>query len=655
MSAYNRMCRLAFAALMVLVVTCVCVGTAFAANATVWGAQTYTKNGTPATVTDLNLVYLQGAQGDTVYLTVKDGSNTIVQYLPHQLGEGADEGGEPIDVFSLKLENGLDEDKLKDGSYTVEVWTKRGGDQLFSGKVYGVWARLQKDGESAGTVLIGARTVADEGSSFTFAPPSIVRVDGVAYSKSSDSPEIEEYLAYYDYTFFDPDEANEAEVNYVDEDGNLLGTEKFPVVDGSGTYSIPATYDAPNGKRYRTLAFVDSVTATYPDQMAFTVQCAYVGGAAYVATIRFVDEDAAAPDNLIATDTVNVDGIYNYTVPRTIYKYEEADGEMRAVSYDLDDEQLWVLDVDADMDLVVNGAREIEVKYKKRSLDAGEVEVTFNQLDGRNDDNRGRMMGTQTATVTKDSPSATPADTIEIGGTTYVLASDASDCEYTYGSGKVPVVDVYYVPQGYSNNDAYEVTVNYVNYANGAVIRSEVVRSTSNPAVLTIDSPARFDRGSATYIRLDGQSGGLTHNFYSGMDTYTVYYRDSRDKLSDTVVIERIRVVAGGATSAEDDDAASSASTVTINPAVGYNVVGGTGNGTVVNDRGEDTNTERIADDETPSADAETTNTPSDEGGIIVGGIAAAVVLAIAALLWWFLVGRRKKDEDEAEAQGVGR
>lgn len=105
------------------------------------------------------------------------------------------------DVFGVNAPNGVDEAKLKDGSYTVEVWTKRGGTQLYAGAVYGVWARL---GDSGDTALIGARTVSDGGSfdfvlddtEFTVAPDA----SGIAITARDGSTELvsESRIALYD-------------------------------------------------------------------------------------------------------------------------------------------------------------------------------------------------------------------------------------------------------------------------------------------------------------------------------------------------------------------------------------------------------------------------------------------------------------------------
>ena len=653
--AKTRVLRMLAAMALAVAAACVFSGAALAADITVWGAQTYLSEESTTEDTSLNLVFASGTAGKTMFLTVKDGDTALAKNLPHTLGEGAEAGEASADVFRVNFPGGVSEDKLRNGSYSVEACSDRAGTQIYRGTVYGVWASL---GGSGKTPLIGTRTAA-EGESFNFVPPNVISHGDAVYKLASDTPEMNGMLAYYSYEEFDSSGSVDAQVNYVDKDGSILKVETFPVsTDGaSATHSIPATIDV-EGKRYRTLAYADEATATYPTQTTFTVPCLNMGGAAYLAVIKMVDEEG----NVIATDTVNVNGKFTYTVPNVIYKRELVNDETRVVEYDLDDEGVCRLDSDADISFVVNGKREITFNYKRQELDAGQIAVTYNQIDGRdNPDLAGRLMGTQTKTVTQENPTATPDQQIQVKGETFTLVSAASDYAYTYGSGEIPVIDAYYVPDGYTAPEPYTVTVDYVNYANDEVVRSETFESNNDDPIVKISAPAEFSDSGIDYVRLAGQTG-ITHNFYSGMKTYKVYYRDVNDDLSKNVVIERTRVVVrqvtttttrpgtGGTGTAQG----TATPTVSLNPGVGYNAIGGQGNGALVNDRGQDTNTERIGDDQTPLAqsDGTTTSAPTEEGGLMVGGIAAAIVAAIAviaALIWWFMVGRRRNEEEANE------
>ena len=635
-------------------------GSAFAAEIDAWGAQTTLPESSAEADADVNLVFLSGAAGDTVFLNVSDDSKTLVKNLAHALGEGGQTGDSVADVFSMKLPGGLNEDKLESGAYTVEVAATRNGSPMFRGTLYGVWARL----DGGATQLIGTR-VASDGGAYQFVPPNVVYQSGTAYQLASTAPDMQGNAAYYDYASFNPEDTVDGQITYVDQAGSTVKVETFPVAtDGTATtHEIPATINA-EGKLYRTIARTSSVQAVYPTQTSFTVPCLYMHGAPYLAKINMVDESG----EVIASDSVNVDGTYAYTAPRTIYKRVEVGGETRAVAYTLDDDEVWPLDSEADLPLVVNGVRTITIKYARQSIEEGEIAVTFYQLDAQDDPSKyGKLLGSQTATVTKDQATAAPDERIVVDGTTYVLVSDVSECTYTYGSGELPVIDAYYLPEGYGPGEPYTVTVNYVNYVTGSVIRSTTFESRSEEVYTPLEPPATFTESGVEYVRLAGQAD-LEHNYYSRMDTYTVYYRDANDTLSEGVVIERTRVITRGVTTTVTQGGGTTTSTaatpggaaangagavpISLNPDRGYNAIGGTGDRTLVNDRGQDANTERSGDDQTPLAQGQGDNAvtpPSDEGGLVAGGIAAAVVVAIAvlaALLWWLLVARRRNEDE---------
>ncbi len=659
------------------VATLLCMGSpAWAATVDVWGAQTVLAGDATSAKTQIDLVNMRGAAGETIFLSVSDGPMTLCKYLPHALGEDGQSGSDVADTFTFELPDGVSEAKLADGSYTVEAYASRGGDALYTGTLWGVWGRAEAaggEGSDTTTFLIGTR-VAGENDPFTFVAPTVAYQGSTPYRLVSNTPTMEGALAYFDYEPYDPADSVDGSISYVDQEGVLLKTDTIPGIPagGSVTQEIPATITA-NGKLYRTMARRSSVTASNPAQTSFVVPCIEVGAAPFVCTIKMVDQDG----NVIATDSLNVNDRYSYTVPNTIYKNVVSNGEERVVAYQLVDQAVWEFDV-ADQSEVVNGERVVTINYEAQEPEGGSIEVTFNQIDAASD----RLMGTATATVTQESPEATPAARITVDGTTYVLAGSASDYAYTYGSGEIPVVNVYYVLEGSESGDPYTVTVNYINMTDGQTVASRTYTATPEQPVMQLETPATFDEAGVTYVRLEGQSQPIAHNYYSSMRTYAVYYRDSNDTLLATTVIERTRVVydgvtyvgttvtgaagtgaAGGAagTGATGGAQGGAGATTGLNPTTGYSAVGGSGDQTLVDEQGRDSNTERIEDTQNPLASGTEEGAEGSEGTEGTDAQHAGTfswhtivvllgVLLGAFLIWLFLVKRRRDDDDEQEA-----
>lgn len=626
----------------------------------------------------LNLLYFSGERGATVYLNVNDGAKGIAKYLPYALGDG--KGGEAAgdqlsDVFALSLE-AIDEGKLRDGSYTVEVYDHRGGTQLYAGALYGVWARfIEAPGSDVvvGEQLIGSRTVGDGGfADALFVAPTVVYNGDTPYTLQAGDPVYDGNLAYYIYVPADTGEgAIDATVSYVLRDeGTLVKTDTIAGIPegGSQTYQIP-TLISEGDAAYRTLAYTDAFTATNPGRTSFVVPCVKLDSRSpYHVVIRMVDAETGA---VLASDTLDVEGTFGYEAPSAIHRMEQVDGEMRAVSYDLLDEADYVFDLQKDQDLVVNGVRTVDVHYQARSLDEGQVSVTFNQLDGQYQaDNARTLLGTQKETVTADNDTAVPQQQIQVAGKTYELVGSPDSYAYTYGSHELPVVDVYYLPEGYDAEDPYTVTINYVDIASREIVGGESYECTPDQLVQTFDLPGSVQSGGVEYIRVDGQGTTLQHNFFSNVQVYTVYYRDASDENANRLVVTRTRIVyedvtatlpgASGPRGSFGSAGSQSTSTAsgnqpgaaTLNPATGYNAVTGDGNGTLLTEDGTDSNTERTESDTTSTAQTDgqedTTEQAQGEGGlppIAIAGIVAAVLAALAA--GWFLVARRRKNDDD--------
>ena len=398
-----------------------------------------------------------------------------------------------------------------------------------------------------------------------------------------------------------------------------------------------------------------------------------------MATIQLVDEGG----KVIATDSVNVTGEFRYTAPTNIYKRETVGGEQVVFSYEVAEDP--VLNFNAATDEVVSGAKTVQVKYNTLPADQAEAKVTFYLIDGskpvKSSADSDRSLGKTTVVVNEANKTAQPPTQVEHNGTTYNLVGSPEEYEYAFRSNQMPIVNAYYLPEGYQVEDKpYEVTVEYVNFLTGETIDSESFES--NPATrVDINAPAEFSLNGVDYVRLDGQEE-ITHSYYSRISKYVVYYRDKNDTLTSGTVINSIRVeyidggttetitdggtttttdtttVDGGTTDADTTTAATAATNAALQLNAGrtYNVLDGTGNNaTLTNESGVDSNTERIEEQETPLASgADFAGDKKSEATVglplqAIIPIGAAVLCATLAILIVVMM-RRRKNNGEQEA-----
>jgi len=652
-----------FAAICIAVIaSCALAGSAFAV--TVHGAD-YHGSGSALESGEVDVLNVDGTVGETVFLTVKYGDTTIARNLPYTIGEGAEggNGGTWAGIATLNID-GFDLSSLN-GNYVIEASaTRAGGEPIYSGHLYGVYADLP-DGAS---MLIGTRTAnAAELAERAFSPAETLFTGGSTYRLVGEGASQGGAL-HFNYEEYDEATTIDGVVKYTNAAGETVATTKIPGLSygESRTVEIPAVVTAENGDVYRTVFFRDSVVATNPGETSFSVYCTQMSEADkalagyYLVTINMVDDKG----DVIASDSVDVTGEFVYTAPSAIYKTETVGGEPAVVTYTIQGDP--VIHLSAANDGVLNRERTITVKYSAQPLDAVSANVTINMLDGsKRVNDKDRILGTQSVVADDSAPTVVPERQVEIDGSTYYLVGDPSDYEYKLHTGMVPSIDAYYVPEGYQAPGAYDVTVNYVNFLTGAVIESHSYSTDPDTnARIVIETPAEFSAEGVDYVRLAGQEADIQHSYYSGIASYTVYYRDVNDTLSSGTVINTIRVVyadgtatggaAAGGTVIDDATAAlaEGATALQLNAARTYNVLDGDdNNATLTNESGVDSNTERIEDDATPLASGFDRGGTSTAAGSLMAAsslalpIGIGVVVVIIAVIAFLAIRRRKNDD----------
>lgn len=669
-------------------ILCGCLYQVAYAAPTVTGADYY-GNGAVDSTASVDVLSVEGLSQDTIYIQVKKDGRIIGDRVAYQYGmsdnnqggstaQGTDRAG----VVSLSIKN-----LNLDGSstYTVTAFADQNETQaLYTGTIYAVYAQLSNGTQQ----LIGTHT--GDASSIAYNPSAKLYINGATYALSSSTPSVEGTKIVYAYNAYTEAESANGTITYVDVKGNVISTTTVAGVtrDASKIVEVPSVVTTEvNGETayFRTVFFRDKLTFTNPGQLNYTITCKLMGTQAqaqsgyYKAIIRAVDQDG----NVVLTDTANISGKYYYTMPSTIYK--EVNGQV--YTYAINDASAATLAFDTDTS--TNGAKTVDVAYTRASADAAETTVTFNLLDGTKGANdAARTLGVTTVKVNAANPTAQPEQSITVNGAKYVIAGTPSKYAYTRGDAGYPVVNVYYLPEGYTPGEgSYTVTVNHVNFLTNEVLKTQSFTSNETDNYdYTFTSEESFDLNGKSYVRLAGQEQAIEHSYYSGIETYTVYYRDVNDTYTSGTVINTIRVVyvpgttgtttttnggttttviagttgttgttgAAGATGAAGTGAAGStaANTAQLNAAGTYNVLDGEGNNqTLTNEAGVDTNTERIDDNETPLAAG--ANGAGSEAGAAQGvpawalpaGIGLAAVAAAGIMLYFWK--RRSNNNDK--------
>lgn len=679
------------AAAMALAFGCLCVLPAFAqAQPQITGADCLTTQESASGPGYIDVLSVQGKEGDQIYVNVDHNGDAIASHLLYALTNDsatAASDGTLAGIMSLQIPS-----FQADDAYAISVYADYDETQLlYTGTTTGVFAQL---GDTGTTNLIGVRTIGSEQRAFN--APARYEADGITYDLTSADPVSASPLTYAYGEAADTPATIDGSITYVDDAGNVLDTQAIPGLQKGAKatevtilHAVKHVDDSGTATWWMPVNFAHTVQASYPGTTDFVVPCKKldltetdVNGSRFVAQITY-----RAGDRVLLNDEVPVSKLYYYAPPSTLTLGSGA----TAKSYKLSGTQ------DARFDTAA-GTLKLDPKAENAANeDNPTVSIDINYdaqpnthvyyvnlwLCPTSSDQTPPSQPFATATFeAKDGDaqqSFDPANNAYVDSSKYDLAPgmQTTPYEFSYGSNANTVTNVYYVSKGQKPAaNPYTITIQYRNAADRTLIESHTYTVSPNDLKDTVyTSPERFTSGQTTYVRLKGQEAGIQHGYYTMFRTYTVWYRDINNSLLADVVVNPLtyatvdngtttRNGAGAATGAAGagagaTGAAGDGTAIGLGAGTGQNVLAGAdGQGdAALNGEGQDANSERIGDNETPlAADAGTNGQAGDEAAspwwtnpAAIAGLVGACL--VAALLLFLLMRRRKQQKEGDTAQ----
>ncbi len=677
------------AAAMAFAFGCLCALPAFAqAQPHVTGADYLTTQESAAGPGYIDVLSVQGKEGDQIYVNVDHNGDAIASHLLYTLTNDsatAASDGTLAGVMSLQIP-----DYQADDAYVVTVFSDYDEtDELYQGTTTGVFAQL---GDTGTANLIGVRTIGSEQRAFN--APARFEADGITYDLASADPVSTSPLTYAYKEAAGTPAAIDGSITYVDDAGNVLDTQAIPglqkgakATEATILHAVKHVDDSGTATWWMPVNFAHTVQASYPGTTDFVVPCKKldltetdVNGSPFVAQITY-----RAGDTVLLTDEVPVSKLYQYAPPSTLTLGPGATAKSYKLSGTQDarfDTAAGTLKLDPKAENAANDDNptvSIDINYDEQANT--QIYYVKMWLCPTSSDQALPAQPFATATFeAKDGEAPQTFDPLHnayIDSSAYDLAPGMQTAPYTfsYGSNAHTVTNVYYVPKGQKPAaNPYTITIQYRNAADRSLIESHTYTVSPNDLKDTVyTAPERFTSGSTTYVRLKGQEAGIQHGYYTMFRTYTVWYRDINNSLLADVVVNPLtyatvdngtttRNGAGTATGAAGagtgaTGTAGDGTTIGLGAGTGQNVLAGAdGQGdAALNGEGQDANSERIGDNETPlAADAGANGQAGDETAspwwTNPAAIAGLVGACLVAALLLFLLMRRRKQQKEGDA-----
>lgn len=584
---------------------------------------------------------VSGEDGATVYVDVADANgNPVAERLAFQVSSGnasQQANGRLVGTVGIDVEDGGAAALVGD---TVTAYPDHEAQQtpLFTGKIYGVYAQL----EGSGTLqLVGLRTIGTEQRSFV--PQEQVDFDGTTGVLKRDGQGQPVSTTKGDSITYTYEKvtagSDEAKIDFVDENGNVVSSKSVPGIEQGAKKPVKLdealiAQDA-SGKQslFRVLDYDGVVTLSNPSFMRAVVNVKQMssediaGSGSCFATVKCVDADN--PSTVLMADRIYVQGTFSYTLPEKIYQGE---GPQTSV-YTLVDSDNPTITFDASAGETVK-----QVSYKKETAHNEWTVICYDASDAT---------GKELARQTLSTADSFDAENITVDGKTYVPAQGART--YTFAESS-SLLYVYYVPQGYTPA-SYDVTINYVDAANGGVLQS-----TTQSISPDMQKDVEFNPEKS--LEINGIAYALVPNQklpvrigYGSRASYSVYYYNQAEPLTDQSVVVRTRVVylPGDQTG----QTGTQTGTQTLAEGQIYNAVSNaaTGGATLTNGNGQDTASTQIDENETPMASAADIAAQGLPGWVVPLVIGLVTALIAIALITFAVVRRRKNSKSEEDAK----
>ena len=654
----------------------------------------------------VDVLTVAGEEGDRLWVDVADkNGNKIAERLMYVLEDTEqDANGEFVGIMSLEIDN-----FSADDTYTITAYADHSGKtKLYTGTVQAVKGEFYKDGSLVDTKVIAIRTLGASDGDRPFEAPSVLELDGEDYKLDGETDGVYRYVN--DSSL--PTEI-EGHVTFYELGTNAELT-KVPFTiskDESKSIAIDNLISA-GGKYYRTIQTLGSVTAKYPGMTEFSIMCVELdntwGDAAkpYVAKFNYVASDGSSTDLKSDDNGSSLGALIDQLIVTKDYRYappayilvKNADGTV----------EFWELDTSAGTATYdENGA--IVLRPSVDSEDPQSFDIAYKKMEETSDavwqitlvdatkgiNETGRIIRTETPITIKAGETATYDVPQSIDGLVVAPGTEKTlTCAYD-SNNLINTTTIYYGKEGEDPTDSYNVTVRYVNIANNAQLDTQSYTITPDFVMqrkyLSIDVPESFTAGGNTYIRLNGQTATIDHNYYNyevvngqKQKLYTIWYRDVNDDLHENTVITTYTTVydevfvdrgvttvtnlgtttGTGTAVAGTGAAAGTAGTATLTNEGGLTSITTGNDTTLVRDNGNTVTGERIEDDTNPLAapgaegDAEGDGNAAADAAAdaasaagmpasTIAAIAAGVIAAAAAV--FFLLLRRNKDGEGDE------